>query len=659
MGHLRHVSKVVDMLKVSPGFVHTIVKKLGRDEAFDGEDCRRYDSLCDQRFSRRSLATRMVSTFPRPLIALVVGVCFLPSILNLFGVDFASDTLTLSSETVGGYSTPQLQEAVHFALAGSYTHTILEWSAFCTAIFTALLAFARFANKPDVATPILGVALLCAGIMDAFHTLAADRLVEAVADNDNLIPFTWALCRLFNALIGIVGTGLLLVGNFSKSWRFNSTLVGTVSAVFVLLAYVTIRVCASSQNLPETTFPNAFITRPWDILPLFLFLGAGIWLYPAFYRKYPSIFSSALIVSTIPNVATQLHMAFGSTALFDNHFNVAHFLKIIAYLVPLTGLILDYVYTYSALDRRNKEFAVEIYERKAAETQLQAALRELKHAQVQLIQSEKMSGLGQMVAGIAHEINNPVNFIHGNLKYLGATVEDLLGLSLLYQKTYPNPPDTIQQKLEEVELDFVQSDVPKLLRSMQVGTERIQEIVLSLRVFSRLDESEIKQADIHEGIESTLMIVQHRLQAAGDRSAVEVERCYGQLPLVECYAGQLNQVFMTIIVNALDAMERCSHAEGAIACRKLTLSTRFDSEQKKVTISIGDNGRGIPESILNKIFDPFFTTKPVGKGTGLGLSISHQIVVEHHKGCLSCISTVSEGTEFIITIPVTQQSTIQ
>ncbi|MEO0646525.1 MAG: ATP-binding protein [Cyanobacteria bacterium J06650_10] len=586
---------------------------------------RKYDKTrlsTDNEYLDQLQPSNHATTFPKPLIIAVVTVCLLPTLFNLLGIDFASDSAKISSQTVIDLSPNQLQEAMHQALSGSYTHTILEWSAFCTAIFTVLLAFACFANKPDVATPILGVALLCAGIMDAFHTLAADRLVEAVADNSNLIPFTWALCRLFNALISMVGAGLLVFGNFDRRWRFNSTLVAVTSTVFVLLAYVTIQICASSQNLPQTTFPDAFITRPWDILPLFLFLGAGIWLYPVFYRKYPSIFSSALVVSTIPNVATQVHMAFGSTALFDNHFNIAHFLKIVAYLVPLTGLILDYVYTYRDLETRNHQFYEEIHERKAAEHKLQDTLTELKQAQVQLIHSEKMSGLGQMVSGIAHEVNNPVNFIHGNLKYLDTCVRDLFSLSHLYQETYPDPPEPVQLALEETDLDFLQEDIPKLLKSMQVGTERIREIVNSLRNFSRLDEADIKSADIHEGLESTLMILQHRLQSQPHCPAVQVSRCYDQLPMVECYAGQLNQVFMNIIANALDAME---DNEGD---RILSLTTQFYPDQQQILIAIGDNGAGMPETVANKIFDPFFTTKPVGKGTGLGMSISYQIITE-------------------------------
>ena len=348
-------------------------------------------------------------------------------------------------------------------------------------------------------------------------------------------------------------------------------------------------------------------------------------------------------------------MAFGSTALFDNHFNIAHFLKIIAYLVPLAGLVLDYVYTQRTLEARNGEFYREIQDRKAAQHQLQVTLADLKQTQVQLIQSEKMSGLGQMVSGIAHEINNPVNFIHGNLRYLNDCVKDLVDLSTLYQFTYTEPPETIQTKLEDVDLTFLQTDIPKLLKSMKMGTERIREIVQSLRTFSRLDEAACKDADIHAGLESTLLILQHRLQAQPDRPAVKIVRHYDKLPLIECYAGQLNQVFMNVMANALDAMEDrdCdrTYEEMQKSPSMLTLTTELLSAENRLLVTIEDNGPGISDETLSKMFDPFFTTKPVGKGTGLGMSISHQIVTEHHKGTLTCHSTVGEGTAFTIRIP--------
>ena len=290
-------------------------------------------------FSPANGAARLDASVPAPpprlpklLTGVIILTCVLPFLFNIFGVSFASNPIPLDAESVGQLLPQELTERMHKALVGSYTHTILEWSAFCTAIFTTLLAFAHFNIKKDAITPILGIALLCAGLMDAFHTLAADRLIEAVADNRNLIPFTWALCRLFNALISIVGVSIFLVTNVGRThWKRSSLFVAVVSSIFIVLAYVTIQICANTANLPQTTFPDSIFTRPWDVLPLILFVFSGVWLYPTFYRNHPSLFYQALIISAIPNVVTQAHMAFGSTALFDNHFNVAQFLKIIAY----------------------------------------------------------------------------------------------------------------------------------------------------------------------------------------------------------------------------------------------------------------------------------------------------------------------------------------
>jgi signal transduction histidine kinase len=225
----------------------------------------------------------------------------------------------------------------------------------------------------------------------------------------------------------------------------------------------------------------------------------------------------------------------------------------------------------------------------------------------------------------------------------------------LYQKHYPNPIGEIEKEAENMDLDFLQDDLPKILSSMRIGTDRIRQIVLSLRNFSRMDESEFKEVDIHEGIDSTLLILQHRLQARLEHPEIKVIRDYGDLPLVECYAGQLNQVFMNILANAIDALEERNTQQVACSIERhpccITICTSVVDSQW-VKIAIADNGNGIPESIQTQIFNPFFTTKPVGKGTGMGMAISYQIITEKHGGTLRCFSTPEKGTEFEICIPV-------
>ena len=335
--------------------------------------------------------------------------------------------------------------------------------------------------------------------------------------------------------------------------------------------------------------------------------------------------------------------------------------------------------------------------------------RDLQQNYTRLIQSEKMAALGQLVAGIAHEINNPVNFIAGNIVHAIQYSQNLLNLIRLYQQYYPEPSAEIQTAIAQIELDFLTTDLPRLLTSMEVGTERIKQIILSLRNFSRLDESDKKLVDIHEGIDSTLVILQSRLQNHKIGESINIIKEYGDLPQVECYAGLLNQVFMNILVNAIDAIQESlvsqhgllpkgdvksdsaalvsllprgdakgerasggfphdvtgvrlsvpeaspvrviSHPSWLRDKAKICIHTEL-TDDKQIIIRISDNGPGIPESIQKQLFNPFFTTKPVGKGTGLGLSISYQIVVEKHGGQLQCISTVGKGTDFIIKIPL-------
>lgn len=287
--------------------------------------------------------------------------------------------------------------------------------------------------------------------------------------------------------------------------------------------------------------------------------------------------------------------------------------------------------------------------------QLEQTLKNLQQTQAQLIQTEKMSSLGQMIAGVAHEINNPVNFIHANIAYVNKYSQHLLEFTDVYQEEYPNSHPKLAELMEDYDLEFIKEDLPKILSSMKVGTDRIREIVLSLRNFSRLDESDVKEVNLHEGIDSTLLILQSDLKAKANFNEIKVIKNYGNLPPVECYAGQLNQVFMNILSNAIYALHHTKepdfNQQKIDSAGQIIISTSMQ-ELDWVKISIKDNGAGIDEAVKSKIFDPFFTTKPVGTGTGLGLSISYQIVVDKHGGKLQCISAVGEGTEFAIEIPI-------
>ncbi|HEY9798194.1 MAG TPA: ATP-binding protein [Leptolyngbyaceae cyanobacterium] len=305
-------------------------------------------------------------------------------------------------------------------------------------------------------------------------------------------------------------------------------------------------------------------------------------------------------------------------------------------------------------ERKQAEAALrrsEARKRKKAQ-ELEVTLHQLRNTQAQIVQSEKMASLGQMVAGVAHEINNPTTFIYGNINFAINYANDLLDLLELYQQHYPQPPAAIEEQIQTIDLNFLKDDFIKLLESMKTGADRISEIVLALRNFSRLDEAERKVADLNQGIESTLMILQHRLKPQSPRPVIEVIKDYGKLPLVQCYPGQLNQVFMNLLINAIDALEEESEKDiNFVPQIRICTEVRENPEKSHINsiiIRIADNGAGIPETVKKRMFDPFYTTKPVGQGTGLGLSISYQIIVEKHKGQLECRSQLGEGTEFVI-----------
>ncbi len=339
------------------------------------------------------------------------------------------------------------------------------------------------------------------------------------------------------------------------------------------------------------------------------------------------------------------------------------------------------------IERQRVEAALRQSEAKLRKqaTKLKHALQELHSYQTQLIQTEKMSSLGQLVAGVAHEINNPINFVYGNIAYASQYIRDIMQLLQLYEQHYPLAIQEIQEIAKEIDLDFVKADLPKVISSMKLGAERIRDLVLSLRNFSRLDEAEMKSVNLHEGLDSTLLILQNQLKAMPGRCEITVIKEYGDLPLVECYPGQLNQVFMNLLSNAIDALEESRMLNSQILIRNLQRSVSSPSITirtgiKEVrspentpksslpppsspleytayaVIRIADNGSGMTEAVRRRLFDPFFTTKAVGKGTGLGLSISYQIVVEKHGGRIQCVSELGLGTEFVIEIPIWQRN---
>ncbi len=326
------------------------------------------------------------------------------------------------------------------------------------------------------------------------------------------------------------------------------------------------------------------------------------------------------------------------------------------------GQVIGILGTYQDItQRRQAEIKLQELNQKLQRQaiELNAAIGELKQSQMLLVQSEKMSALGNLVAGVAHEINNPVGFLSGNLKPAQSYVSDLFTLIDRYQAALPNPGEEIKETIEDIDLDYIREDLPKLLSSMQEGAKRIRNISISLRTFSRTDTAIPTDYSIHEGIDSTLLILTHRLKANDQRPEIQVSKQYGSLPMVECFAGQLNQVFMNLFANAVDALEESSQdrsfQELKAAPNKITITTEVCEDDRQIQIRIADNGPGIPTDILDKIFEQYFTTKAVGKGTGIGLAISYQVIAEKHDGQLTVSSQPGEGTEFVITLPIKAQ----
>jgi PAS domain S-box-containing protein len=678
------------------------------------------------------------------LLGGVVFLCVFPSMLSLLGHDLG--IVNQDSGPLGN-------------MRGILLHTILLWTATCMAFFTFVLAFSHYYVRRDFVTPVIGISLLWGGFIDLFQTLAVDRFIQTNLNISELIPFTWSIGRSFGILILLIGVMILMVRKYRGNERGNTRFFILLALAFGLAAFAVMDYLASSSQLPILLFPDQLISRPWDIIPLFIYGIAGIWVFRKFHHARRDHFSFSVWVSVVPDIVAQIHMAFGSADLFDHSYNTAHILKVVSYAVPAIGLLKDYIETNQRLDQevherekteqdrrmlvtlvdntnemvaligvngdlrycnravrenlgletgnwegmlfiklvhrapgsgylkqlfnrtilnghafgelelvtrdgsrllpveyslfpvmfqgkeRHEQGLKKLISQRTAELALvnermRSELEERKQLETKLVEVQKMEAMGQLSAGIAHEINNPIGYANVNLDMLSKYVE-VYGKLLDRYSSLDENPESVQQLIPEVQrmksdlrYERIRGDIEDLIRDTRSGLMRVIDIVKSLRSFSHPDTVSISELNVQEIMEEALHMVW------GQVKRHEIVKEYAQVPIVKGVAVQISQVFVNLLLNAAQAMEK----QGTITIKVL-------NKRNHVMVTVSDTGPGISKENYSRLFDPFFTTKPVGQGTGLGLYISYGIM-QKHRGDLLFVSEPGKGATFQVILPV-------